>query len=405
MKLAMQTCCWKLQKNEKDEESYNEAAKLIKNGEVVAFPTETVYGLGADGLNSEAVKKIFVAKGRPNDNPLILHIADLKDIELLTTGLNANAKALAEAFWPGPLTMIVNKSSLVPDEVSAGLPTVAVRFPGNPEARAFIKACGCPIAAPSANISGRPSPTNAEDVLEDMQSKIAGIIDGGICDIGVESTIVDTTTPVPMILRPGGITYEMLLEVLGAVDIDKALKDANFKPKAPGMKYRHYAPKASMYIVNGATWKERGVSLALIVLSALHDGLKVGVICSEHGAVEIKTMVRVAKEGTPLYDGDDIEKFKNMSCDCTVCTWANEQELAEGLFSTLRDFDRLCPDVIVSEGVAEDGIGLAIMNRMRKAAGYQEIVRRNKKLEGESQYMLVNGDELPEFLAYTKREW
>ena len=246
----MKTSYWKLQKNSDNQEIMQEAAALIRAGEVVSFPTETVYGLGADGLNPEAVAKIFAAKGRPNDNPLILHIAKKEDIAQLTTGLNANAKKLMEHFWPGPLTLIVNKSAIVPDAVSAGLETVAVRFPSNKFAQDFIRACGCPIAAPSANISGRPSPTNAQDVLEDMQGKVAGMLDGGNCGIGLESTVVDTTSAVPTILRPGGITYEMLTEVMGAVEIDPALQgDKNFKPKAPGMKYRHYAPKGQLTMV------------------------------------------------------------------------------------------------------------------------------------------------------------
>ena len=229
----MKTSYWKLQKNSDNQEIMQEAAALIRAGEVVSFPTETVYGLGADGLNPEAVAKIFAAKGRPNDNPLILHIAKKEDIAQLTTCLNANAKKLMEHFWPGPLTLIVNKSAIVPDAVSAGLETVAVRFPSNKFAQDFIRACGCPIAAPSANISGRPSPTNAQDVLEDMQGKIAGMLDGGNCGIGLESTVVDTTECwFPTILRPGGITYEMLTEVMGAVEIDPACKgDKNFKPK------------------------------------------------------------------------------------------------------------------------------------------------------------------------------
>lgn len=362
----MQTCYWQLQEHNEAEQAYAEAAALIQQGEVVAFPTETVYGLGADGLNGEAVTKIFLAKGRPNDNPLILHIADLKDIEPLTTGLNANARALAKAFWPGPLTLVVNKSALVPQEVSAGLPTVAVRFPANRYAQDFIKACGCPIAAPSANLSGRPSPTNAQDVLEDMQGKIAGILDGGSCAIGVESTIVDTTEAVPTILRPGGITYEMLTEVLGFVEIDKGLlDDKNFKPKAPGMKYRHYAPKASMYLLEGEATK----ALPAWTAKALTQGLRVGVLCSETAA---KALPR--------------------SQNLLLSVWHSKEELAAELFYLLRDFDRTCPAVILAEGVSEEGLGLALMNRMRKAAGYQEVVAEN------GCYRLKNGAQLPAFL-------
>lgn len=363
----MKTCYWLLQ-NAETASTYAEAAAYIQQGEVVAFPTETVYGLGANGLNEEAVAKIFAAKGRPNDNPLILHIASLADIEPLTTGLNANAKALAEAFWPGPLTLVVNKSEIVPDAVSAGLPTVAVRFPGNKYAQEFIKACGCPIAAPSANLSGRPSPTNAQDVLEDMQGKIAGILDGGSCDIGVESTIVDTTESVPTILRPGGITYEMLTEVLGFVEIDKGLlDDKNFKPKAPGMKYRHYAPKASMYLLEGKAC----ACLVPLVEAALRSHKKVGVLCSEAKAA----CLTQAGEG---------ELF--------LSTWKTREELAAELFYLLRDFDRTCPDIILAEGVEEDGLGLAIMNRMRKAAGYQELVWQ------EGRCCLKSGAALPDFV-------
>ncbi len=364
----MQTCYWQLRNKEEAAAAFAEAADLIRQGEVVAFPTETVYGLGADGLNGPAVKKIFQAKGRPNDNPLILHIADIKDIEPLTTGLNANARALAKAFWPGPMTLVVNKSELVPDEVSAGLPTVAVRFPSHVHAQSFIRACGCPIAAPSANLSGRPSPTNAQDVLEDMEGRIAGILDGGSCDIGVESTIVDTTEEVPTILRPGGITYEMLLEVLGVVEIDKGLiDDKNFKPKAPGMKYRHYAPKASMYLLEG----EAAAKLPELAAKLLCQGKAVGVLCSQE-------LLARLQDCTPQ------EKL-------FASGWANHEQLAADLFFLLRDFDRTCPDIILAEGVEEDGIGLAIMNRMRKAAGYQEIVWRNGACA------MKSGTELPDF--------
>ncbi len=366
----MQTSYWKLQENCDNKEIMQQAAALINKGEVVSFPTETVYGLGADGLNPTAVAKIFAAKGRPNDNPLILHIARKEDIAQLTTGLNANAKKLMEHFWPGPLTMVVNKSAIVPDAVSAGLSTVAVRFPSNKFAQDFIRACNCPIAAPSANISGRPSPTNAQDVLEDMQGKIAAILDGGSCGIGLESTVVDTTEPVPTILRPGGITYEMLTEVLGAVEIDPALQgDKNFKPKAPGMKYRHYAPKAPVYLFEGAA----RTKLFDIIQNALADGLSVGVLCGRNLETKLKEL-----------DADNLQ----ISC------WGDSKEaLAADLFYLLRDFDRTKPDVILAEGVDEEGIGLAIMNRLRKAAGYQLITLENSVLH------LKNSVTLPDFMV------
>lgn len=395
----METCYWQLQKTEADGVAYAEAAKLVQAGEVVAFPTETVYGLGANGLNETAVKKIFEAKGRPNDNPLILHIADIKDIEPLTTGLNANAKALAEAFWPGPLTLIVNKSTIIPDAVTAGLDTVAVRFPGNPEARAFIKACGCPIAAPSANISGRPSPTNAQDVLEDMQGKVAGVLDGGSCVVGVESTIVDTTTPVPMILRPGGITYEMLVKVLGEVEIDKGLRDANFKPKAPGMKYRHYAPKAKMYLLEASYETEQMIALAELVLRAYDKGLKVGVICEDRFKAFIYISMQLMGRGDILNEKEDPEKLRKLKENLLISSWGKSKaELMEKLFYLLRDFDRTEPDVIIAQAVDEDGVGLAIMNRMRKAAGYQEIIGAVDTVNPKTVFNMKNSGILPDFL-------
>ena len=367
----MQTSYWKLQKNSENKEIMQQAAALINKGEVVSFPTETVYGLGADGLNPIAVAKIFAAKGRPNDNPLILHIARKEDIGPLTMGLNANAKKLIEHFWPGPLTLVVNKSAIAPDAVSAGLDTVAVRFPSNKFAQDFIRACNCPIAAPSANISGRPSPTNAQDVLEDMQGKIAAILDGGSCGIGLESTVVDTTEPVPTILRPGGITYEMLTEVMGAVEIDPALAgDKNFKPKAPGMKYRHYAPKAPVYLFEGEARSE----LPRIIRQAVAAGKTVGVLCGR--ALECELAELVEKQQLQL------------SC------WGDSREqLAADLFYLLRDFDRTQPDVILAEGVDEGGIGLAIMNRLRKAAGYQLITMENGELH------LKNSATLPGFMV------
>lgn len=373
----MQTYFWKLQNNKQDAEVMQKAAALIQAGEVVAFPTETVYGLGANGLNSEAVAKIFAAKGRPNDNPLILHIADVKDVEPLTTGLNENAKALMEAFWPGPLTLVVDKSEIVPDAVSAGLATVAVRFPANQYAQELIKACGCPVAAPSANISGRPSPTNAQDVWEDMQGKVAAVLDGGNCGIGLESTVVDTTEPVPVILRPGGITYEMLIEVLGEVDIDPALQgDAGYKPKAPGMKYRHYAPQSAMYLLEG----EAAGKLALFVADALEEGKRVGVLCSSVTAEALRANENV------------LAKADAASKNLLLTPWGESlEELAANLFYLLRDFDRIMPDVIIAEGVAENGIGLAVMNRMRKAAGYQIV----SIIDGELR--LKNG-EIPAFM-------
>ena len=366
----METKYWKLTGTPADAEAYAEAGALVRAGQVVAFPTETVYGLGANALNPQSVAKIFAAKGRPQDNPLIVHIARKEDINSLTTGLNANARKIMEHFMPGPLTIIVPKAEIIPDVTSAGLDTVGVRFPINKYAQEFILACGCPIAAPSANLSGRPSPTNAQDVLEDMQGKVAGILDGGSCGVGLESTVVDTTSPVPTICRPGGVTYEMLTEVLGAVEIDPALLgDKNFKPIAPGMKYRHYAPKEPVYLLEGNAVE----LLPVLVGKAVAAGLKVGVLCDAAMSAQLAQLKQ--QEGILL------------SC------WGESREaLAADLFYLLRDFDRTKPDVIMAQGVSEDGIGLAIMNRLRKAAGYQIITL-------EKGVLTLKGDkQLPAFM-------
>ena len=366
----METKYWKLTGTPADAEAYAQAGALVRAGQVVAFPTETVYGLGANALNPQAVAKIFAAKGRPQDNPLIVHIARKEDINSLTTGLNANARKIMEHFMPGPLTIIVPKAEIIPDVTSAGLDTVGVRFPINKYAQEFILACGCPIAAPSANLSGRPSPTNAQDVLEDMQGKVAGILDGGSCGVGLESTVVDTTSPVPTICRPGGVTYEMLTEVLGAVEIDPALLgDKNFKPIAPGMKYRHYAPKEPVYLLEGNAVE----LLPALVGKAVAAGLKVGVLCDR--AMRARLAQQKQQDGVLL------------SC------WGESREaLAADLFYLLRDFDRTQPDVILAQGVSEDGIGLAIMNRLRKAAGYQIITL-------EKGVLTLKGDkQLPAFM-------
>ena len=353
-----------------------EAAGLIAAGEVVAFPTETVYGLGADGLQAEAVAKIFAAKGRPADNPLILHIADPEQIHALTTGLNANARALMETFWPGPLTIVVPRSSVVPDIVTAGLDTVAVRMPSHPVAAALIRTAGCPIAAPSANVSGKPSPTNAKDVAEDMTGKVAAILDGGSCGIGVESTVVDTTSPVPTILRPGGITREMLEDRLGAVEIDPALNgDPALRPRAPGMKYRHYAPKAPLYLYEG---EQAALRLTEAVQRSQKLGLHVGVLCDD----AVKTRLEES-----LRRGHRAEIF----------SWGQgKPDLAEHLYELLRDFDRVSPDFIIGMGVDEKGLGLAVMNRLRKAAGYQILQAEDNTI------VIKSGSGFPDLLLTVK---
>ena len=348
----METKFWEVKKN--PEAAIAEAAGLIAAGEVVAFPTETVYGLGADGLNAEAVAKIFAAKGRPADNPLILHIADTGQIYPLTSGF------------------VVPRSELVPDIVTAGLDTVAIRMPSHPVAAALIRAAGCPVAAPSANVSGKPSPTNAKDVADDMTGKVAGILDGGSCGIGVESTVVDTTSPVPTILRPGGITREMLEERLGAVEIDPALNgDPALRPKAPGMKYRHYAPKAPMYLYEGTLAAQR---LTEAVLRAQKQGLHIGVLCDD------------AVKGR-------LEESLRRGHTAEIFSWGQgKADLAEHLYEVLRDFDRVSPELIIAMGVDEKGLGLAVMNRLRKAAGYQILQAE------EGGITVKNGSGFPEFL-------
>lgn len=331
----METKFWQLH-SKNDDEIFQQAGALLRAGELVAFPTETVYGLGANGLDGKAVKKIYEAKGRPGDNPLILHIADINEIYTLTDKLSDIAQKLAEKFWPGPMTLVVPKSKIIPDEVSAGLPTVAVRFPVNKDAQRLIKAAGVPIAAPSANLSGKPSPTNAQDVLEDMNGKIAAVLDGGECTVGLESTIIDTTGDVATILRPGKITKEMIREALGTVDLDGVLKGEEIAvPKAPGMKYRHYAPKAPMYLGKNKLVMDKAIG------QALAKNLKVGVIATQ--------------------------PYSN----CVNKIFVSIEDLANKLFYYLRDLDRVKVDVIYAEMVSDEGLGLAVMNRMRKAAGNQ----------------------------------
>jgi len=344
----MITQYFKVDRDKPAREVLKQAADLLRQGELVAFPTETVYGLGADGLNAQAVKKIYWAKGRPSDNPLILHIADTPAIEQLVRHVPANAAALMAKFWPGPLTIVLPRRRIVPDVVTGGLDTVAVRLPDSAVARELIRLAGVPVAAPSANTSGRPSPTTAEAVKADLDGRIAAIVDAGPCQVGVESTIVDCSTPVPTLLRPGGITLEMLQAVLGDVACDPALKGpTTVRPKAPGMKYRHYAPAAPLILVEA----EPAVAEAIIkreVTAALARGERVGAIVSAETAAELPASVVTAVYGER---GD-------------------YAAMAKRLYQCLRRFDLVPVDIIFAEGVAETGLGLAVMNRLRKAAGY-----------------------------------
>lgn len=328
-----------------------EAGRLIKQGELVAFPTETVYGLGGGALQADSSRKIYEAKGRPSDNPLIVHIAKWEDIYSICKDVPDAAKKLADAFWPGPLTMILKKQDIVPMETTGGLDTVAVRLPSHPVARAFIEAAGGYVAAPSANVSGRPSPTLAKYVFEDMNGKIPMIIDGGAVGIGLESTIVDLTEGTPVILRPGYITHEMLQEVLGAVNDDVGLleKPVDAAPKAPGMKYRHYAPKGSLVIVAGDS--DKVVSyINTECAAAKQAGKRTGVLCTE--------------ETVGCYQADGVK---------CMGTRADESTVAQGLYQILRECDDEQLEMLFAESFSTEGIGQAVMNRLLKAAGYQIV--------------------------------
>lgn len=325
-----------------------EAASIIRSGGLVAFPTETVYGLGADALNPEASRRIYAAKGRPSDNPLIVHIARFSDLEAITERIPAKARILGQRFWPGPLTMIFRKNDRVPLETTGGLDTVAVRLPDHPVALALIAGSTGFIAAPSANTSGRPSPTQASHVREDMEGRIPLILDGGPVGIGIESTIVDFTEDIPVILRPGYITLEAVKEVIGEVRMDPGLSgtDARVRPKAPGMKYRHYAPRAQMILVKG---RQQAVvdRINELVQEAASGGKKAGVIATDE---------------TCAYYRAEIVK--------SVGTRVNEETAAQHLYRILREFDTQNVDIIYSESFSDEGIGQALMNRMLKAAGH-----------------------------------
>lgn len=327
------------------------AGQIIRAGGLVAFPTETVYGLGGNALFPDAAKKIYAAKGRPSDNPLIIHIAELESLTKLTDHIPDEAIRLAEAFWCGPLTMILKKSAAVPFETTGGLDTVAIREPSHPVALALIREGGGFIAAPSANTSGRPSPTKASHVAEDLSGKIEMILDGGDVAVGLESTIIDLTEEIPTILRPGAVTLEMLKSVLGEVRIDPGLIDeaSAVAPKAPGMKYRHYAPKAEMLLIEGEASRVTEKINALAA-KATSNGRSVGILSTEEA-------VDFYPKGTVLSLGKR----------------EREDEIARHLYDALRRFDELKVDVIYAEGFSDAGLSQAIQNRLLKAAGHQVI--------------------------------
>lgn len=354
-------------KNINDEE-LKEAAQILRDGGLVAFPTETVYGLGGNALDEKAAGKIYAAKGRPSDNPLIAHVSCAAEVTPLVKYIPEAGKKLMDAFWPGPLTIIFPKSDIVPYGTTGGLDTVAVRMPVDPVANRLIALAGVPVAAPSANTSGRPSPTTADHVWQDLNGKIEMIIDGGPVGIGVESTIVDVSGDVPAVLRPGAITMEMLKDVLGEVTIDPAILGPmaeGVRPKAPGMKYKHYAPKADLTLVepaNVADARKTGEAIAMtqeqveqmvktvwkLAKEKLDAGYKVGIICTD--------------ESRSHYPQGEVR---------SIGARKSQESVAHNLYALLREFDDLKVDYIFSESFTQDHLGQAIMNRLSKAAGYQ----------------------------------
>lgn len=329
------------------------AAEVLKIGGTVIFPTETVYGLGANALDESAVKKIFEAKGRPSDNPLILHISELNQVYDLVQDIPETFYILAEKFWPGPLTLVMKKSTIVPELVSAGLETVGIRMPAHPVALELLRRAGVPVAAPSANISGSPSPTQAKHVIADMDGRVDVIIDGGDCNVGLESTVLDISGEVPEILRPGGVTAEQLESIIGKVRIDRFVydkpEDKSVKPKSPGVKYRHYSPKAEVILFDGAV-ENIVVEINKKAYELTEEGKKVGILATEQTKDNYSY-------GFVVSSGDR----------------ENPQTIASSFFKLLRYFDEQGMDVILTEGVDKQGMGMAIMNRMVRAAGYNVV--------------------------------
>ncbi|MCI8275717.1 MAG: threonylcarbamoyl-AMP synthase [Lachnospiraceae bacterium] len=335
-----------------DESAIEEAGRVLAGGGLVAFPTETVYGLGGNGLDEDAAARIYAAKGRPSDNPLILHITSMEELVPLVAEISETALVLAEAFWPGPLTMIFKKAELVPYETTGGLDTVAVRMPSHPVARAVIRAAKVPVAAPSANTSGRPSPTKALHVLEDLDGRVDMVVDGGEVGIGLESTIIDISEGRPTILRPGYITEEMLFPLIGKAEVDAAVRgipEEDARPKAPGMKYRHYAPKAEMTVFLGSPTEVCGAIEGALAQAAA-EGRRAGVLCTE-----------------------ETERFYDAPVKKCAGRRNEPESVARSLYEALRAFDREQVDCIFSESFEDSPLGGAIMNRLLKAAGYRTV--------------------------------
>ncbi len=349
----MKTKVIKIDAENIDKIALGPAAGALKQGMTVAFPTETVYGLGANALDGKAVNKIFKAKGRPSDNPLIVHIADREKVPELTSFIPEKAVALMDKLWPGPLTLVMKKSSVIPREITAGLDTVAIRMPEHPVALELIKLAGIPVAAPSANVSGKPSPTVAQHVLDDLEGKIEVVVDAGSSRVGLESTVLDVSVDPPVLLRPGGITPRQIEEIIGHIDIDKTILEKVTEdnvPKSPGMKYKHYSPKAHVIIVESDDMDKQVKVVCDLAKRYIKEGKKVGV-CSTDQTFDRYNLYETISMGD-----------------------RNQPEtIAASLFSILREFDDKGVDIILAEAVDQKGVGLAIMNRMVKAAGYDIV--------------------------------
>ena len=345
----MKTLIKEIDVNKPDKDLIAVFASMLASGKTVIFPTETVYGLGANALDEEAAAKIYQAKGRPSDNPLLVHVADKEDVYDLVENIDDRAKLLMDKFWPGPLTIVFKKKAIIPDRTSGGLDTVAIRMPSDQVARDLIRQAGVPIAAPSANISGRPSPTKPEHIIRDMDGRVDGILVGGPCDYGVESTIIDLSEDLAMVLRPGSITLEMLGEVLGRVDLDPSLKnkDDNIRAKAPGMKYKHYSPQAQVYIVKADDLEGFAERVDSLCEDDAKKGLKIGVMSMNY----------------------DQHSYQAKVFDLG----GSDTEVAKNLFDSLISLDRESIDIAYVPYFEERGIGVAIMNRLKKAAAYRII--------------------------------
>lgn len=335
----------KIDKDNIDEEVIQEMSQIIRRSGTVVFPTETVYGLGANALSDEAVAKIFAAKGRPSDNPLIVHVSNMAQLDTIVEVIPETAKILIDKFWPGPLTLLFKKKRVISDMITGGLDTVAVRMPSSKIALKLIEACDLPVAAPSANISGKPSPTSAEHVIKDLEGRVDAIIDGGDCEFGLESTVIDVLNETPMILRPGSITLEEIAKTINTVIYDPAMSHDTLIAKSPGQKYIHYAPKGEVYLYIG---------LACNITNAINE--------------TASKFINESKKVLILGTEENILSYKE-GIILNLGARTNPMEISSNLFSMLRKADELKADIILVEGIDEEGLGVAIMNRLKKASG------------------------------------